>query len=278
MIRHEAAPPTSAAPPYYGYGYGMAHDEPVDARTLTKIVRRHRLLIGGTIVAITGMAALLAFNLTPQYTGVASVTIDPQATRVVNTEAILEERPQDRWTMETHLTLIKSRSFARRLVEQHNLLADPEFNPALRPPEEPGVIAQQVQRLTKWLSNSVLSTTGLAMPSPTEAAAPATDEQATMEGAINHVLGRLDAAREGESYAISIEFTSTDRVKAAQMASHIAELYVEEQLKANQMAGTRRVVAALRQRRETNDSAHKASEWRSSTFILLIMPCLCCSI
>jgi hypothetical protein len=67
-------------------------------------------------------------------------------------------------------------------------------------------------------------------------------------------------------------------VKAAQMASHIAELYVEEQLKANQMAGTRRVVAALRQRRETNDSAHKASEWRSSTFILLIMPCLCCSI
>ena len=160
MIRHDAAPPTSAAPPYYGYGYGMAHDEPVDARTLTKIVRRHRLLIGGTIVAVTGMATLLAFNLTPQYTGVASVTIDPQATRVVNTEAILEERPQDRWTMETHLTLIKSRSFARRLVEEHNLLADPEFNPALRPPEEPGVIAQQVQRLTKWLSNSVLSTTG----------------------------------------------------------------------------------------------------------------------
>ena len=239
MIRHDAAPPTSAGPPYYGYGYGMAHDEPVDARTLTKIVRRHRLLIGGTIVAITGMATLLAFNLTPQYTGVASVTIDPQATRVVNTEAILEERPQDRWTMETHLSLIKSRSFARRLVEEHNLLADPEFNPALRPPEEPGVIARQVQRLTKWLSNSVLSTTGLAMPSPTEAAAPAHDEQATMEGAINRVLGRLDASREGESYAISIEFTSTDRVKAAQMASHIAKLYVGEQLKAKQDAAAR---------------------------------------
>ena len=81
------------------------------------------------------------------------------------------------------------------------------------------MIAQQVQRLTKWLSNSVLSTTGLAMPSPTEAAAPAHDEQATMEGAINRVLGRLDAAREGESYAISIEFTSTDPVKAAQIAT-----------------------------------------------------------
>jgi uncharacterized protein involved in exopolysaccharide biosynthesis len=78
MIRHDAAPPTSAAPPYYGYGYGAAHDEPVDARTLTKIVRRHRLLISGTILAISGMATLLAFNLTPRYTGVASVTIDPR--------------------------------------------------------------------------------------------------------------------------------------------------------------------------------------------------------
>ena len=238
MIRHDAAPPTSAAPPYYGYGYGAAQDEPVDARTLTKIVRRHRLLIGGTIMAISGMATLLAFNLTPQYTGVASVTIDPQATRVVNTEAILEERPQDRWTIETHLTLIKSRSFARRLVEQHNLLADPEFNPALRPPEEPGLIAQQVQRLTKWLSNSVLSTTGLAMPSPTETA-PAQDDQALMEGAINRVLGHLDAAREGKSYAISIEFTSTDPVKAAQIATDVARLYVEEQLKAKQEAAAR---------------------------------------
>jgi capsular exopolysaccharide synthesis family protein len=238
MIRHDVAPPTSAGPPYYGYGYGPAQDEPVDARALTKIVRRHRRLIGGTIVAISGMATLLAFNLTPQFTGVASVTIDPQATRVVNTEAILEERPQDRWTIETHLALIKSRSFARRLIEEHDLLADPEFNSALRPVEEPGPIAQQVQRLTRWLSDSVLSTTGLAMSSPTEAA-PARDDLLVMEDAIDRVLGRLDAARAGESYAISVYFTSTDPVKAAQIANHVAQLYVEEQLRAKQEAAAR---------------------------------------
>ena len=74
MIRHDGARATSAAPPYYGYG--VPQDEPVDARALTKIVRRHRLLILGTVVAISGTAALLAFNMTPRYTGVASVTID----------------------------------------------------------------------------------------------------------------------------------------------------------------------------------------------------------
>jgi len=238
MIRHDAVPPASAAPPYYGYG--AMQDEPVDARALIKIVRRHRLLILGTVVAISGMAALLAFNMTPRYTGVASVTIDPQATRVVNTEAILEERPQDRWTIETHLTLIKSRSFARRLIALHDLLADPEFNSALQPPEQPSMIAQQVQRLTQWLSTSVLAQTGLAMPSlPQPAPALERDAEAIMEAAIDRVLARLDAERAGESYAISIKFTSTDPVKAARLASQVAALYVGEQLGAKQTAAGR---------------------------------------
>jgi polysaccharide biosynthesis transport protein len=238
MIRHDAVPPASVAPPYYGYG--AMQDEPVDARTLIKIVRRHRLLILATVVAIGGMAALLAFNMTPRYTGVATVTIDPQATRVVNTEAILEERPQDRWTIETHVTLIKSRSFARRLIALHDLLADPEFNSALRPPEQPSVIAQQVQRVTQWLSTLVLAQTGLAMPSlPQPAPAPERDAEAIMEAAIDRVLGRLDAERAGESYAISIQFTSTDPVKAARLASRVAELYVGEQLGAKQTAAGR---------------------------------------
>lgn len=238
MIRHDAVPPASVAPPYYGYG--AMQDEPVDARTLIKIVRRHRLLILATVVAIGGMAALLAFNMTPRYTGVATVTIDPQATRVVNTEAILEERPQDRWTIETHVTLIKSRSFARRLIALHDLLADPEFNSALRTPEQPSVIAQQVQRVTQWLSTLVLAQTGLAMPSlPQPAPAPERDAEAIMEAAIDRVLGRLDAERAGESYAISIQFTSTDPVKAARLASRVAELYVGEQLGAKQTAAGR---------------------------------------
>ena len=238
MIRHDGAPPTSAAPPYYGYG--ATQDEPVDARALTKIVRRHRLLILGTVAAISGMAVLLAFNLTPHYTGIARVTIDPQATRVVNTEAILEERAQDRWTIETHLTLIKSRSFAQRLIALHDLLADPEFNSALQPPGQPGLIARQLQWVRDWLSTSVLAQTGLSSP-PAAEPEPAShrDDRAIMEAAIDRVLGRLQAERAGESYAISIKFSSTDPEKAAQLATRAAQLYVQEQLSAKQTAAGR---------------------------------------
>jgi capsular exopolysaccharide synthesis family protein len=236
MIRHDTAPAV-AAPPYYGYG--AAREEPVDAHTLTKIARRHRALIFATVVAITGLSTLLAFNLTPRYTGVASVTIDPKATRVVNTEAVLEEQTPDIRTLETQIRLLQSRSFARRVIERAGLLADPEFNPALRPPAEPGVIARTAQRVADWLSTAVLAETGLTMPSMSPPAPVRRTEAATLEAAIDHVLGRLEVTRAGESYAILIEFTSTDPLKAAGIANQIAEQYVEEQLGTKQGAAAR---------------------------------------
>jgi polysaccharide biosynthesis transport protein len=239
MIRHDSAPTTSA-PPYYGYG--AVQEEPVDARALTRIVQRHRVLIFFTVLMISGLSALLAFNLTPQYTGTASVTIDPQATRVVNTEAVLEEQTRDVRTFETQIRLLQSRSFARRVIDRAGLLADPEFNPALRPPEEPGPIARNVTRFTEWLSGSMLSSvlagTGLAMPSAPHAP-PRSFEQATFEAAIDNLLGRLEVSRAGESYAILIQFTATDPLKAAGIANQIAEQYIEEQLGTKQGAASR---------------------------------------
>jgi polysaccharide biosynthesis transport protein len=237
MIRQHGSPPTSSAPPYYGYG--VAQDEPVDARGLSKIVRRHRVLIFLTVLAISGSSALLAFNLTPRYTGVASVTIDPTATRVVNTEGVLEEQTRDVRTIETQIRLLQSRSFARRVIERSGLLADPEFNSALRPPEEPGPIATNLHRLTDWLSRSVMAGTGWAMPLGPRSEASSDTSDVIIERAINNFLGQVEVSRAGESFALTIEFTSTDPLKAARIVNQIAQQYVDEQLENKQEAASR---------------------------------------
>jgi polysaccharide biosynthesis transport protein len=208
-------------------------------RALTKIVQRHRGLIFLTVLALSGLSALVAFNLTPRYTGFATVTIDPKSTRMVNTESMLEEQTRDVRTLETQIRLLQSRSFARRVIERANLLADPEFNPALRPPEEPGPIAQNVQRLAQWLSGSVLAGTGWAMPSATPRAPVRASGDEVLEAAIGQVLGNLEVNRAGESYALLIAFTSTDPHKAAAIANQVAEQYVEEQLGTKQGAAAR---------------------------------------
>ena len=238
ITTHDRSAPMTSAPPYYGQ-YARA-DEAVDARALTRIVQRHRKLIFVTVAVISGFSALVAFNLTPRYTGLASVTIDPHATRVVNTEAVLQEGTADLRTIETQIRLLQSRSFAERLITRADLLSDPEFNPALLPPEAPGLIETTVDQFTAWLSRSVLAHAGMAMPASAPAEPPRPHSPlATLDSAIDRVLGRLEVGRVGESYAISIQFTSTDPVKAARIANEIARQYVEEQLGGKQGAAAR---------------------------------------
>jgi succinoglycan biosynthesis transport protein ExoP len=237
MIRHDSSPPTSSAPPYDRYD--ASHDGHLDARGLTKIVRRRRSLILGSICVISGLSALVAFNVTPHYTGIATLTVDPQVTRVVNTEAVLEEQVRDIRTIETQIRVLQSRSFARRVIEDAGLLADPEFNRTLQAPTEPGLIDKNVERFLDWLSGTVLAGTGLAMPAAAQSEAPDDAGESILETAIDGFLQRLEVSQAGESFAISIEFTSTNPVKAARLANQVATQYVEEQLGAKQGAASR---------------------------------------
>ena len=130
---------STPAPPY---GYPVAAGNRVDAHELIKIVRRRRMLIIGTVLGLSALATVVAYGLTPRYVGVASVMIDPQATRVVNTEGVLEEQAQDRFAIETEITMLRSRSFAQRLLERSDLFADP----GVRQPARPGQSARSVRR------------------------------------------------------------------------------------------------------------------------------------
>ena len=59
-----------------------------------------------------------------------------------------------------------------------------------------------------------------------------------MEKVTETFLGQLDVGPSGQSYAISVDFTSVDPETAARVANTIAELYVEHQLGAKQSATT----------------------------------------
>ena len=80
----------------------------------------------------TVTTALLAYNLTPEYTATSAVSIEPRKTRVRNTEAVLDQLPQDRTMIETEIKFLRSRSFAHYAIEALGLLDDPYFNSVLR--------------------------------------------------------------------------------------------------------------------------------------------------
>ena len=56
--------------------------------------------------------------------------------------------------------------------------------------------------------------------------------EATLDGIVNAVLGRMDVTRKGMTYILSLKFTSEDPAKAAKIANALADTYVVDQLEA----------------------------------------------
>ncbi len=237
---------------YGGQGYGP--EQRLGLRDLVKVLQRRRSIILGTVAITTLATALFAYNLTPQYTAGSAISIEPRKTRVLNTEAVVEQVPQDRTMIETEIKFLGSRSFAHYAIEALGLLADPSFNPVLRADLEQIAAARAaqapkqgveafveayVQPLAAWLPDSWLVATGLAKPAVEPVEPDPYAQQDALEGAIDTLLGGLSVEQSGDSYVIDVRYSSGDPQEAAKIANEVAELYVENRLDTKRTANSR---------------------------------------
>jgi len=161
-------------------------------RTAREVVRRRylTLLIIAGIVTVVG--ALLTFRITPVYTGVTRVQIDP-------TRNPLERSANDAQAqlaseaIETEVSVINSLATARTVVQRLGLDRDPEFTEDVDKAIQKGQIP----------------------------AASKGDAVASL------VREKLSASREKLTYIIGINFTAKDPVKAARVANAFATAYLD---------------------------------------------------
>jgi polysaccharide biosynthesis transport protein len=264
----------SAAPAHSASG---VDDYSVSLKDFLGILRRRSVTILLTVVAITGLAALLAFQLTPRYTANADVMIKSREVRVIDLGNVFNEMPPDRSMVETELQVVKSKFLAQRVVEELGLLSDAELNPLIQPGNaQPSFFAD----LTDWISRSWLTTVGAANQLPAvfsrngiEAADDAEDPDAydydrQMAATVAQLLQRLNVNQSGDSQVISIGFTSTAPDKAARIANAVAELYVTGQ-RLEKLAATQEAAGWLADRverlgRSVLTSEHAVEEYRAA--------------
>jgi succinoglycan biosynthesis transport protein ExoP len=226
--------PRSASIDAPAYGAPGAYQSGITLKELLGIVRRRRVIILMTVCLITGLAAMLAFKLTPRYTATADVMIKPRQVRVIDLESVVSELPPDRALIETELDVLRSRFHAQRVIDNLGLLSDPEFNPLIQPENvQPWALAG----FTDWIARNWLTTVSAANqlfavvplePEPGDDLEDPTsyDYDRQMVAAVGQLLQRLTVRQSGNSQVISIDFTSTDPEKAARIANTLAEMYV----------------------------------------------------
>ncbi len=226
-------------------------DDEIDLGALFGTLWRGKLWI-----ALCGLIALVAggyyaYGLaTPVYTTTASVALESRQEQIVDIESVMSGLSGDQVTINTEVEVLRSRRLIGKVVDDLNLVADPEFNATLRevPLLSLGGISDVVREniLGQTLSDDLRS------------------DQAIRDAVINAALEQISVSNVRQSYVFNISVVTEDPAKSALIANRLAELYVEDQIvlkfekTAEATAWLTERVAELQIELETTESELKA--------------------
>lgn len=223
--------------------------ETVDLVSVFRILWRRKWSV--LLMAVLGAvaASVFALQLTPTYTATVTLMLDPTRPNYADIEEVVTGLPKDAPVMATQIRLLQSRAFHARVMEDLGLFDDPEFNPFAGMGEGAVPLAPRegLEKLLSFVPREWLVAVGLA-----EEPRPLLESEAALR-AREIALGRFGSAIEivaDQSYVFQLAFTSEDPEKAARIANRIAEMFVDDQLKAK-LVTTSRVNAWLEERLAT---------------------------
>lgn len=88
----------------------------VDLREVLRVLWRRRGLIASTITVLMVATGLTLLQITPRYTAVAQVMVDPRQTNVVDLEQVLSGLPANAETIQSEIEVLTSRNLASRVI------------------------------------------------------------------------------------------------------------------------------------------------------------------
>ncbi|MFG3595158.1 AAA family ATPase [Bradyrhizobium sp. RDI18] len=174
--------------------------------------RQYLVIILTAAFAITSCAIYLRIT-PPTYTARVQVLLANPRAQFVQQQSILSEPAFDHNQIETQIQLLKSSALATSVINQLNLVNDPDFSGSV------SSLASLWRGPRTW--NSTL-------PEPSKAGTPAT----LPDTVIAAFQDRLSANRVGVSSILEISFNSSNAERAAEIANAVAKAYISEQINA----------------------------------------------
>ncbi|MER2519250.1 MAG: polysaccharide biosynthesis tyrosine autokinase [Bdellovibrionales bacterium] len=178
-----------------------------DARELILFAKRNARMIGLTTLGMLILAFVLALVLPARYSGEAIVIIDPRKTNPTNMQSVFSTLPADNSVVRSEMDIIKSHAVINRVIDQMDLLRNPDFNSQL----------SQSKGLLSFFRNK----------GEENQKRMASEERSAIAAKL---LKNLDVENDGRSYSIAIRYRDRDPARAAQIANSFTDQYLIDQL------------------------------------------------
>ena len=189
---------------------------------------RRRLIIVITLL-VAAIGYIQVNQLRNVYTATSSVLIGVQEGAISDFNSYMRSY-WNRMDSSEEIEILRSRGLAERVINQLNLLAYEEFNPALREPEQPFF---SLERPLAWLSG-VFGLFEQAKTGDVVKVEPSAEEleRRKVVKAVDIFLGKMAATSREAPDVINISFSSYSPELAMRIANEIPESYIVGQLEA----------------------------------------------
>ena len=199
-----------------------ASDEFDVFRWLNTIWRgKWRILFWSLIGAIIAIYYVYAVA-TKFYQATSTVALQNRSEKIVDLASPLSGLGGDFYTINTEVESMTSRELIGKLVDKLNLVEDPVFNAALRPPDDtltPG----------KIIAGAIGAVADLLGDKPVNRKTAVPFEQ-VRESVIGAVRGSIAVTNLRASYVFYITVTTDSAEASARIANGLAEVYIENQI------------------------------------------------
>ncbi|KQV83781.1 Wzz/FepE/Etk N-terminal domain-containing protein [Rhizobium sp. Root1220] len=177
-----------------------------DLRMLLGLVRRQMRTILATGLAIFLLSVAVVFLLTPRFSAQALVLVDTSSKNLLAPDAVTATGLTDNSRVEGEVRIAQSDAVLLDVVQESELLSDPEFGPHRLTDKLLALIGSQ--------SNSVNA------------------EDLAKGKVLASLKDAVRVRREGLTYLITVGVTSDDPQKAAKLANQVAAVYIRKQVDA----------------------------------------------
>ena len=195
-----AAPPKTRLP---------RDEEIIDLRQIFHVLNRHRWAIISFTAAITLMAILLVFSMTPIYEATATLQIEQEQAKVLSIEEVYGIDGGNDSYLNTQFEVLKSRAVLEKVVNKLDLLNNPEYNGSLK--EAPWYAGMLDWR--SWF--------GLKEPQAPD------DPNMIMRDTINTLAASISIEPVRKTQIVKIHAQSENPQLAAKIANAVANAYIE---------------------------------------------------
>lgn len=186
-------------------------DASVDILKTANILLRKKYYIILTCAAFIALAfAYVEFLATPTYRATATVVMESREAQVMglDVESILGSLSSDSSVVNTEVQVLRGRVLMGRVVDELNLVENPEFNTRLKP-------------------KGLLSRIKTFVRGP----APELSEAEIRDAVVTALLEQVTTSNIAQSLAFQIQVESESPAQSALIADTIARLYIDDQVR-----------------------------------------------